>query len=166
MPQITRLNAQLTLLTQPRHIDSVSRRLKLLLADLERTAGVGSGQTAASRRQPSQANGTTTPSQQNLQAELLPILTRLSPHLPTLPHILARLRTLSALHTSASAFEATLKDLEDEQKKVRVGLGELTSAVERVEKTLGENEATTAQNVQGLEQRIDSLVQRLEALPK
>ncbi|KAH7108111.1 Dynamitin-domain-containing protein [Auriculariales sp. MPI-PUGE-AT-0066] len=164
VPQITRLSAQLTLLTQPRHIDSVSRRLKLLLADLERTSGAGAGQ-AASRRQPSQVNGAApAPVQPTLQADLLPILTRLSPHLPTLPHILARLRTLSALHTSAAAFETTLKDLEDEQKKVRAGLGELSSAVDRVEKTLSENETMTAQNVQGLEQRIDGLVQRLEAL--
>lgn len=91
-------------------------------------------------------------------------MTRLSPHLPTLPHILTRLRTLSALHISAAAFETTLKDLEDEQKKVRVGLTELSSAVDRVEKTFNDNETMTSQNVKGLEQRIDSLMGRLEAL--
>ncbi len=50
VPLITRLNAQLTLLTQPRHIDSISRRLKLLLSDLDRTAA------HSHRRQGSQPN--------------------------------------------------------------------------------------------------------------
>ncbi|EJD52633.1 hypothetical protein AURDEDRAFT_82301 [Auricularia subglabra TFB-10046 SS5] len=165
LPLLNRLSAQLTLLTQPRHIDSISRRLKLLLADLERTGGASAGSAAGSRRQPSQASAPSAPTPpSNLQADILPLLTRLSPHLPTLPHILTRLRTLSALHISAAAFETTLKDLEDEQKKVRVGLTELSSAVDRVEKTFNDNETMTSQNVKGLEQRIDSLMGRLEAL--
>lgn len=164
LPLLNRLSAQLTLLTQPRHIDSISRRLKLLLADLERTSGASSGATAGSRRQPSQSNApAATGNASTLQADILPLLTRLSQHLPTLPHILTRLRTLSSLHTSAAAFEATLKDLEDEQKKVRLGLTELSAAVDRVEKTFNENEAMAAQNVKGLELRIDGLIGRLES---
>lgn len=164
LPLLNRLSAQLTLLTQPRHIDSISRRLKLLLADLERTSGASSGATAGSRRQPSQSNApAATGNASTLQADILPLLTRLSQHLPTLPHILTRLRTLSSLHTSAAALEATLKDLEDEQKKVRLGLTELSAAVDRVEKTFNENEAMAAQNVKGLELRIDGLIGRLES---
>lgn len=166
LPLLNRLSAQLTLLTQPRHIDSISRRLKLLLADLERTSGASSAAVAGSRRQPSQGASLPTTAVSPLQGDILPLLTRLSQHLPTLPHILTRLRTLSALHTSAAAFEATLKDLEDEQKKVRQGLGELSAAVTRVEQTFTENEAMAARNVKGLEQRIDSLFSRLESLNK
>lgn len=38
LPLVTRLNSQLALLTQPRHLDSISRRLKLLLSDLDRVS--------------------------------------------------------------------------------------------------------------------------------
>ncbi|KXN90198.1 putative dynactin subunit 2 [Leucoagaricus sp. SymC.cos] len=156
LPLITRLNSQLSLLTQPRHIDSISRRLKLLLSDLDRVSAV-----QQHRRHPSQQTGSLiTPIPENL----LPILSRLGPALPQIPHILTRLRTLSALHTSAAEFQATLEDLEKEHRKVHEVLGELNNAVDTVEKSLEENRSVIKNNVAGLEGRVESLLQRLEEL--
>lgn len=95
---------------------------------------------------------------------LIPILSRLGPSLPQIPHILTRLRTLSALHTSASEFRATLEDLEKEHQKIHEALTELNTAVETVEKSLTENKVVIKDNVAGLEGRVDSLLQRLEEL--
>lgn len=154
---ITRLNTQLTLLTQPRHIDSISRRLKLLLSDLDRT----SASQHNHRRHPSQPNAS--PSSQ-IQEQLLPLLARLGPFLPQIPHIVTRLRTLSALHTSAGSFQSTLDDLEQEQHKMRESLAGLEQAVQTVENNLDDNRSVVKANVAGLEARVHTLLSRLEDL--
>ena len=151
-----RLSNQLTILTQPRHIDSISRRLKLLLSDLERTSAA---QNQAHKRHPSQPNGASQAS--SIQEQLFPILLRLGPLLPQIPHILTRLRTLSNLHSSATAFQSTLEDLEEEQKKLRSTLLELEKAVETVELSLKDNREVVKNNVAGLEGRVNALLSRL-----
>ncbi|KDQ57732.1 hypothetical protein JAAARDRAFT_47592 [Jaapia argillacea MUCL 33604] len=175
LPMLTRLNSQLTLLTQPRHIDSISRRLKLLLSDLDRVSASSNANAQSSKgRHPSNHPATsptastssppTTTAASPLIDQLAPLLTRLAPTLPHIPHILTRLRTLSALHTSASEFQNTLEDLEEDQKKVREALEELGKAVGTVEKSLDENRGLVKGNVTGLEERVDGLLQRLEEL--
>ncbi|KAF8585913.1 hypothetical protein K439DRAFT_1341971 [Ramaria rubella] len=158
LPLVTRLSNQLTILTQPRHIDSISRRLKLLLSDLERASHASS----QSRRQSQPPQPAALPSP--LQESLQPVLTRLAPILPHIPHILTRLRTLSALHTSASTFNETLEGMEEEQRRVRAVLEELEKAVEAVEKSLEDNSRVTATNVSGLEVRVEDLGKRMEKL--
>ncbi|KAJ7714172.1 Dynamitin-domain-containing protein [Mycena maculata] len=160
LPLITRLNSQLTLLTQPRHIDSISRRLKLLLSDLDRASA---SQHHSHRRHPSQ--GSSGPPSQ-IQDQVLPLLSRLGPSLPHIPHILTRLRTLSALHTSAGQFESTLEGLEEDQRKLREALGELEGAVKTIEKSLEENRGVVKGNVGGLEGRIDTLIKRVDELSR
>ncbi|PPQ89560.1 hypothetical protein CVT25_012232 [Psilocybe cyanescens] len=159
LPLITRLNNQLTILTQPRHIDSISRRLKLLLSDLDRASAA---QHQGHKRHPSQNNAS--PQSTGLQEQIFPTLSRLGPLLPHIPHILIRLRTLSALHSSAAAFQNSLEDLEEEQKKTRNGLLELERAIETVEASLKENKDVVKNNVIGLEGRVNSLLSRLEDL--
>ncbi|GJJ06427.1 hypothetical protein Clacol_000618 [Clathrus columnatus] len=183
LPLITRLGTQLTVLTQPRHIDSISRRLKILLSDLERvSAASGNANTNTSavtttalsqgqnRRQSQPANQahveTSGPIPPTVQESLQPILTRLSPLLPHIPHILARLRTLSSLHNDAAAFQETLKSMEEEERRIRTILNELESAVNAVETSLQENSNVISSNVGGLEKRVEGLNRRLEKLGK
>ena len=161
LPLVMRLSNQLTILTQPRHIDSISRRLKLLLSDLERTSAA---QNQAHKRHPSQPNGAS--QAPSIQEQLFPILLRLGPLLPQIPHILTRLRTLSTLHSSATAFQSTLEDLEEEQKKLRSTLLELEKAVETVELSLKDNREVVKNNVAGLEGRVNALLSRLEDLAR
>ena len=165
LPQITRLHSQLTLLTQPRHIDSISRRLKLLLSDLDRAS-------ATQHRKPAHNNSSNNNQQQQQQQQsspatstsdaLVPLLNRLAPSLPHIPHILTRLRTLSTLHTAAGEFQSTLEGLEKEQVKMREGLGELQDAVKAIEASMEGNRAVVKGNVEGLEERVDDLLRRLE----
>ncbi|KAF8919997.1 Dynamitin-domain-containing protein [Mucidula mucida] len=143
VPLITRLNSQVTLLTQPRHIDSISRRLKLLLSDLDRSSHAKKGE----------------PNHQ----QLLPLINRLAGAVPQIPHILTRLKTLAALHAAAGNFQETLHGLEEEQKRVREALTELEGAVSKVETSLDENRAVVKTNVEGLETRMDALFRRLES---
>ncbi|KAL4245101.1 hypothetical protein ABKN59_009685 [Abortiporus biennis] len=184
LPLLTRLNTQLTLLTQPRHIDSISRRLKLLLSDLDRVSSANTNQhhpsAAAQRRQqshhppqgssnsashPGTPNASQPPSTPSpLQEQLTPILTRLAPLLPHIPHILTRLRTLSALHTAAAEFQNTLEGLEEEQRKNRSALEELEKALQGVEMSLKENDGVVKNNVRELEERVQEVNRRVEQL--
>ncbi|KAG1810806.1 Dynamitin-domain-containing protein [Suillus variegatus] len=150
LPMLTRLNSQLMLLTQPRHIDSISRRLKLLLSDLERVS------TAQTPKRQSQQPGGCTPSSVNAPSSFT----------PSHPHILTRLRTLSALHASAGEFQGTIAALEEEQRKTKDALEALKNAVGDVETSLEANKGTVAGNVQGLEDRVDRVLTRLEELSK
>ncbi|CAL1707954.1 unnamed protein product [Somion occarium] len=179
LPLLTRLNTQLTLLTQPRHIDSISRRLKLLLSDLDRVSNANAQHLNASQRRqgshhapvssatsphPSSPSISTQVATSTLQEQLTPILTRLSPMLPHIPHILSRLRTLSTLHTQAASFQSTLESLEEEQRKGRAALEELQRAVEGVENSWKENENVVKTNVKVLEERVEEVQRRLEDL--
>lgn len=156
------MNNQITLLTQPRHIDSISRRLKLLLSDLERASSSHASSQTRRQSQPLPDAPAASPLQESIE----PVLTRLAPILPHIPHILTRLRTLSTLHTSASAFQDTLEGMEEEQRRVRAALEELEKAVETVEKSLEDNGRVTSSNVSGLEVRVEELVKRMAKLEK
>ncbi|KIM69007.1 hypothetical protein SCLCIDRAFT_1208422 [Scleroderma citrinum Foug A] len=161
LPMLMRLNNQLTLLTQPRHIDSVSRRLKLLLSDLERVSASQAQKRQSGTSLPGTASGGTP-----AQDAVLPLISRLAPSLPQIPHILTRLRTLSALHGSAAEFQSTIASLEEEQKRTREALETLKAAVENVESSLDANRSTVAGNVSNLEERVDHVLDRLEGLSK
>ncbi|RDX47109.1 hypothetical protein OH76DRAFT_1442187 [Lentinus brumalis] len=178
LPLLTRLNAQLSLLTQPRHIDSISRRIKLLNSEFERTSSSSGGQAhhgtqrrgahqsgssaVASPSASTSGSPASNASNTALQEQLAPVLTRLAPLLPHIPHILTRLRTLSALHTSAAGFQNTLESLEEEQRRTRAALEDLQRAVEGVEKSLAQNENLVKGNVRELEDRIDGLGRRVD----
>lgn len=166
----------MTILTQPRHIDAISRRLKLLLSDLERAHQQQQqlpqphGQPSGSQRKPSAGQsavpsipaGTSTP--QVLAEQLGPLVTRLAPSLPHIPHLLNRLRTLSTLHASAAELEGTLDALEKEQKATRSTLTELSTAIESVEKSLEDNRSVVRGNVESLEGRVEELMKRVSDL--
>ncbi|QRW24154.1 dynamitin domain-containing protein [Rhizoctonia solani] len=151
LPHLTRISNLLTLLAQPRHIDSISRRLKLLLTDLERYSASGT---------PSGPGAPLPPA----LAELAPLLQRLAPHITTIPAVLARLRTLSALHASAAGFGDAVSGLEEDQRRLRAGLADLEEAVKGLEGSISDNSGTITRNVEGLETRISSLEERLAGL--
>jgi nuclear migration protein JNM1 len=89
---------------------------------------------------------------------------RLGPALPHIPHVLARLRTLAALHAAAGDFECTLGALEAEQRRGRASLQELSEAVTDVEKSLNANRSLVEGNVKGLEERVGNVIERLDKL--
>lgn len=206
LPMLTRLGAQLTILTQPRTIDSISRRLKLLLTDLDRVATQNAAAAAAAPHGPqgsghnrgaSMSGPISVPTAGSagtagglhgsaIQDQLTPILQRLAPHLPTLPHILARLRTLSSLHAAAADFQRGMEQvgvvhhlfislyrseyglivlfskLEAQQAKNRSSLNDLEGAIKNLEKSMQENGEIEKSNVQRLEASVQSLLERLQ----
>ncbi|KAF9071104.1 Dynamitin-domain-containing protein [Rhodocollybia butyracea] len=162
--QISRIHYQLHALTTPRHIDNISRRLKLLMSELDRASNA----QQAHRRHPSQSDAKSSDSNTNVKLpnDIIPILHRLNPALPQIPHILTRLRTLSTLHASAGEFQKALESLEDEQARVKESLNDLENAVGTVEISMEENRKIVSGNVEGLENRVTDLFRRLDELDR
>ncbi|WAR54990.1 hypothetical protein PtB15_4B608 [Puccinia triticina] len=123
---IAKLKHQLLLLTQPRHLDSISRRVKVIVT-------AASSPTPGPSPSPSPAGSPSSPATKLLRphqrprrhcprAPLLPpdalhrldrlysLLPRLDPLLPLVPHLLSRLCSLAHLHASADSFRARLDD--------------------------------------------------------
>ncbi|KAI9442269.1 hypothetical protein H4582DRAFT_2109905 [Lactarius indigo] len=150
LPLLTRLNTQLTVLAQPRHLDNISRRLKLLLSDLDRLAAANQqhrrgataendGSTNTARCPPRISSGTAC-------AGSIPS--------PTSSRACARSRLCTPRrHNFANALSA----LEEEQRQSREALDALTQAIEG-------NGRVVKGNVAGLEERIDALTTRLDKL--
>jgi len=150
----------------------------LLLSDLERTHQQQQhpqplGQAGGSQRKQSVGQTMGTPvststghstTSQVVAEQLVPLVTRLAPSLPHIPHLLNRLRTLSDLHASAAELEGTLGALEKEQKANRSMLTELGTAIEGMEKSLGDNQGVVRGNVESLEGRVEELVNRINEL--
>ena len=166
LPHITRLSNVLTLLTQPRHVDSVSRRLKLLQTDLERySSGNTKRQSSGSPAGQAGGSSTTQPgtgATANSPNDLAIILRRLAPALPTVPHLLTRLRTLSTLHASASGFASSLASLEEDQKRTHASLEDLEAAVTGLEKSFLVNVERVEGNLKGLSERLEAVQMRLK----
>jgi nuclear migration protein JNM1 len=167
-PLITTLNKHdhlLSLLTQPRHLDAISRRVKLLLVDLDRAAAAARRNPSGSNSQPS-SDKTVTLSAADYTAlqGLFALLPRLDPLLPIVPPLLDRLRSLSGLHAAASEVADGLVRLRESEKKGGEEVKELTDIVEGVQKGLDEAGKTILTNWEGLERRLKELEQRVETL--
>ncbi|GAA5840361.1 hypothetical protein JCM9279_002356 [Rhodotorula babjevae] len=201
LPTLSRLEHLVTLLTQPRHLDSISRRVKVLVQDLERihdsrrklgdsrplnvalqggmtlaTGGAGAGAASSSSSaaaapggtssSTSAASGALPPDAAQQLSALSALLPRIDPLVPLAPRLLARLRSLSALHARAAAFGDELGAVRDEVRRLAEadeGLGEVLRGLEG---SVEGNEERTRSNLESVERRVEDVVRRLEALSK
>ncbi|WVR05591.1 hypothetical protein IAU60_002610 [Kwoniella sp. DSM 27419] len=164
MPMLKRHHHLLTLLSQPRQLDAISRRIKLLLVDLDRA-------TAASRRgakgqaQPEAgADLNLTEGEYDSLQSLFAILPRLDPLLPIVSPLLARLRSLSELHAQASDVVDSLRRLQADDKRSTEEAKELSEVVAKIQSGLDEATGAIAKNWAGVEDRFRSLDERLRVL--
>jgi nuclear migration protein JNM1 len=159
----------LGVLTQPRHLDAISRRVKLLVVDLERATstarkgGVGVGAAAGVGAGTAAVAAERTPNQDQ---ELQSLFPRLDPLLPIIPPLLARLRSLSALHAEALAIAADLRELQSADRAVSEEEGELRAIVAGVQKGITEALGSVAGNWEAVQTRVAALEKRVDALGK
>ena len=129
----------------------------------EKAAG-GLGASVAGVRASAPAADTLPPDALQRIDALFTLLPRLDPLLPLTPRLLTRLRSLSALHSSAASFSTTLSELKDEVGKLGEGEKSLNEVLSGLEESVGANEARMKGNLEGLEQRLENVVQRLGKL--
>ncbi|RXK42050.1 hypothetical protein M231_00772 [Tremella mesenterica] len=158
---MTKLDHLLLLLTNPRNLDAISRRVKLLLVDLDRAA-------AASRRAPPTTTTTYKPDLPSLtQTEyqsllsLFSLLPRLDPLLPILPPLLIRLRSLSTLHDEAGSIADKLNSLRETERIGMEETKELRDAVKNVQESTTRSTEQVEKNWNGLDGRLKELEKRL-----
>lgn len=164
---LSRLEHQLSLLSQPRHLDAISRRVKVLVTELDRVHEVkrklatDANASSDNASDPAKSSTLTQAEIKKLQ-HLFEISTRLEPLLPLVPGVLNRLETLSEMHAAAAHFGSTLDDLEvgaEERKKEEEELEELLS---RMENNMQETSNRVEANLESLQARIEELAGRLE----
>lgn len=168
---VARLDYLLALLSQPRQLDAVSRRVKLLLVDLDRAAAAsrraGSSLPLLHGSAPPPPPGqplTLAPQEHQALTALFPLLGRLDPMLPVLPGVLNRLRSLASLHSEAARVAEGLRRLQAEDKRGTEELKDLQEVVRGVQGGLGEavtgiqnNWAVVDERMRGLEERLRKL---------
>lgn len=139
---VSRLEQQLPLLTQPRHLDAMAARAKVVVTELERVRE----QRAASA-----------PDAALPLDEWYALQARIAPLEPLAPALLERLQTLAPLHTAARNFSAVLSDIEARQAATEARHRELNGLLERLEAGLASNAKVTQRNLSSLQARYEAL---------
>ncbi|WAR56522.1 hypothetical protein PtB15_7B371 [Puccinia triticina] len=174
---IAKLEHQLSLLTQPRHLDSISRRVKVIVT-------AASSPTPGPSPLPSPAGSPSSPATKLLCplprphqrprrhrpcAPLLPLdalhkldrlyslLPRLEPLLPLVPHLLSRLRSLTHLHASADSFHARLDDALNGLRATSDRTAYLSKLLSTIQNNANANHSLVDQRIDGLLLALDRL---------
>lgn len=169
LPSLARSDHLLSLFTQPRHLDAISRRVKLLLVDLDRAATASRRnvhQTPNLGSSPEKQPSTITLSQleHGQLQELFNILPRLDPLLPILDPLLTRLRSLQGLHAEAGEVAEGLKRLQAEKKDQTEETADMRRVVDEVQKGITEAAGGIEKNWKSLEARLGDLDERIKRL--
>jgi nuclear migration protein JNM1 len=174
------------LLTQPRHLDTISRRVKLLVNDLERVhearrkigdnrplnIALSSGITVSTGPPYAAAlSGGTAAGEPALPPDalqkidaLFTLLPRIDPLIPLTPHLLTRLRSLSTLHSSSSSFHKDLQDTQENLEGLKRSEEFLKELLGGLEQSLKSNRQVVKNNLESIQGRIDAVMQRLDKL--
>jgi len=187
---LARLEHLLTLLTQPRHLDSISRRVKVLVSELERlhesrrklgdsrplavalgpaaaqltVAVPGGGPPVALKGTTGVGAGELPPDALQRLEALFTLLPRIDPLLPLTPRLLARLQSLASLHSSAAEFGATLTAVQGELGRLSEGEQGLKDVLSGVQRSVEENARTMGGNLASLEERVRDVGERMAKL--
>ncbi|KAL7423570.1 hypothetical protein Q5752_001150 [Cryptotrichosporon argae] len=186
LPTLARLDHLASLLSQPRHLDAISRRVKLLLVELDRAAAASA---SATRRAPSTpalgadrdrkggAGGgggreagssagalALSPAEHASLDHVFALLPRLDPLLPILAPLLNRLKSLATLHAEAGATTDALRKLQTGKRRVADEVNELRDVVDGLRMGVEESARGVERNWDAVEQRIKALDERIKAL--
>lgn len=149
---LARLESQIQLLTQPRHLDTIVHRAKMASAELDRVA----------ENRKRIANHDEVSSETLAQIESLSALqSRIEPLVPLAPALLARLQALAPLHASAASIAAQVSDVEQAQHTQRTRMTELREMLEHAEASLAQNVQVTQSNLASLQARLAAIEARL-----
>ncbi|KAL1921275.1 uncharacterized protein VTP21DRAFT_10991 [Calcarisporiella thermophila] len=152
---VDKLEHQLTLLTQPRHLEGMSRRVKLLTNDLERLSDLLEKDVPPP--------GQYTKETEERILKIFGLLEHIDPLMPLTPALLARLQSLQHLHIETATFAESVPILAEEQQKLEGELRRVDEACTRVQRGL-ERFGAVRKEVLGLEGKLSQLMERVELL--
>ncbi|TKY89117.1 hypothetical protein EX895_001648 [Sporisorium graminicola] len=161
---LSRLEHQLSILSQPRHLDAISRRVKVLVTEMDRVHDVRRKLTTEPAPADSTSTGTLTATELAQLQQLFNVSARLEPLLPVIPSVLTRLQTLAELHTSAAHFASTLDELHESSSERQVQEQEMEELLRKIEMNMDQTDKKVEANLESLQSRIEQVAARLEKL--
>lgn len=184
---LAKLENQLSLLTQPRHLDTLGRRIKTMVSELEKihetrrklgdttplNLALSSGLTVSTPGDPTAQNSQTVAETAgvDLPADVIPrlqalfqVLPRLQPLIPLAPNLLLRLKTLSQLHSSAETFSSDLDEATQAVGSMKESTDSIQKVLLNVQESLRANQEVMHGNVKALEDRVTALTERIARL--
>ncbi|KAG2212949.1 hypothetical protein INT46_008075 [Mucor plumbeus] len=175
---LSKLEQQVIVLAQPRQLEMVARRVKVLNSDLDRlnelksgrkdTSSLGFGltntinpQNTPSSNEAANKDGNDNEAKIN---KLFATLEKVDPLLNLTPALLTRLKALQTLHTEAASFGQSVKVISEEQTRMTDELKSLTTTCELLNTSLKENDDSINSNIKVIDDRMTDLIQRMTAL--
>lgn len=175
-----KLEQQVVVLAQPRQLEMVARRVKVLNSDLDRlnelksgrkdqTNNLGFSLTSNLNNQPSNASteqnsdGVSNDSEAKIN-QLFNTLEKVDPLLNLTPALLTRLKALQGLHTEAASFGQSVKVISEEQTRMTDELKSLKTTCDLLNQSLKENDESVNNNIKVIDERMTDLIQRISAL--
>ncbi|KAL9542853.1 hypothetical protein MBANPS3_008397 [Mucor bainieri] len=175
---LSKLEQQVLVLAQPRQLEMVARRVKVLNSDLDRlnelksgrkdTSSLGFGLSSAINPQntPSANEAANKDSNDNEAKinKLFATLEKVDPLLNLTPALLTRLKALQTLHTEAASFGQSVKVISEEQTRMTDELKSLATTCDLLNQSLKENDESINSNIKVIDDRMTDLIQRMTAL--
>ncbi|GAN01543.1 dynactin subunit 2-like [Mucor ambiguus] len=175
---LSKLEQQVLVLAQPRQLEMVARRVKVLNSDLDRlnelksgrkdTSSLGFGLSSAINPQntPSINEAASKDSNDNEAKinKLFATLEKVDPLLNLTPALLTRLKALQTLHTEAASFGQSVKVISEEQTRMTDELKSLSTTCDLLNQSLKENDESINSNIKVIDDRMTDLIQRMTAL--
>ncbi|KAG0750561.1 hypothetical protein G6F57_001434 [Rhizopus arrhizus] len=175
---LSKLEQQIVLLAQPRQLEMVARRVKVLNSDLDRLNELKAGRKDISNtlgfslsstlNNPANAPGNDNKDDSNdTEAkinQLFATLEKVDPLLNLTPALLTRLKALQTLHAEAATFGQSVKVISEEQTRMTDELKSLTDTCAQLNESLKVNEEAVDTNIKIIDTRMTDLIQRISAL--
>ncbi|KAF9972026.1 hypothetical protein BGZ73_004907 [Actinomortierella ambigua] len=152
---VEKLEQQMNILTQPRHLEQLSRRLKVVIAELDRVQELQTKETSTS--------GISVETENKINT-LFDLVDKIDPLVVLAPALVTRLKGLKTLHAEAAVFSDSIKMISGEQTKITDELKGLDAVSTKLQESMAENEAAIQKNIELIDSRITALVERVQKL--
>ncbi|CAG8556554.1 10525_t:CDS:2 [Diversispora eburnea] len=150
LAEVDKLDQHMQILAQPRHLESVSRKAKTLVNELEKVNELRNKELAN--------GGFITYETEEKINYLFALLDKVDPLMTIAPSLVNRLKSLQQLHQEAAVFSETIKMLSSEQNKISEEVKNLDEVTGNV------NDDAIQRNIEAMDSRISDLTQRLDKL--
>ncbi|KAF9183905.1 Dynactin subunit 2 [Haplosporangium sp. Z 767] len=152
---VEKLEQNIGVLVQPRLLEQLSRRLKVVTAELERVQEL--------QAKESTTTGISAEAENKINT-LFELVDKIDPLVALAPVLVTRLKGLKGLHAEAAVFSDSIKMISSEQTKISEELKGLDTVSAKLQESLTENDAAIQKNIELIDGRITQLVERIQLL--
>ncbi|KAG0265160.1 Dynactin subunit 2 [Mortierella polycephala] len=152
---VEKLEQNIGILVQPRLLEQLSRRLKVVTVELERVQEL--------QAKESTTTGISAEAENKINA-LFELVDKIDPLVALAPVLVTRLKGLKGLHAEAAVFSDSIKMISSEQTKISEELKGLDTVSAKLQESLTENDAAIQKNIELIDGRITQLVERIQLL--